>query len=220
MEFTGFHQNNNQQTWIQHIEFPRCPPSVLRIPPTSDVPLAILWFPRCPLCVPWILTTSPWYYSLSCVVVVVVVGITESQGRRRGSARDAGGTSWESATPRPFPETFPSELWTAAFAHDLCRFSPILSPPFSLCHFSVSPYLSFFCFDVTFPLSEPCLSNSSLWSRFPFIAKTGFRFWCFFVYFFEVVFEHLLEAVLVASWIVFGPHVGPMLGAFSSFFRS
>ena len=45
-------------------------------------------------------------------------------------------------------------------------------------------------------------------------------FKCFFCSFFNVVFHDLFEVLLVASWTVFGPYVGPMLGAFSSFFRS
>ena len=38
--------------------------------------------------------------------------------------------------------------------------------------------------------------------------------------FFEVVFHLLFDALFVASSTVFGLHVGSMLGAFSSFFRS
>ena len=71
---------------------------------------------------------------------------------------------------------------------------------------------------------DPCLvsvfENSLIFNALPVPMLRQVLFLSLVSCFFEVVFQHLFEVVFVASWTVFGAHVGPMLGAFWSFFRS
>ena len=62
--------------------------------------------------------------------------------------------------------------------------------------------------------------NSLIFNALPVPMLRQVLFFSLVSCFFEVVFQHLFEAVFVASWSVFGAQVGPMLGAFWSLFRS